>query len=105
MRIVGRQKDVILRGGYTVAAGEVEAALEAHPAVAEAAAIGVADAEMGEEIAAFVTLRPGAAPSAEDLIAHCRRRMAGYKCPRHVRFAAELPRGPAGKVAKAELRL
>ena len=105
VRIVGRQKDVILRGGYTVAAGEVEAALEAHPAVAEAAAIGVADPEMGEEIAAFVTLRPGAAPSAEDLIAHCRRRMAGYKCPRHVRFAAELPRGPAGKVAKAELRL
>ena len=105
VRIVGRKKDMIVRGGYTVAAGEIEAMLLRHPAVADAAVIGVADADLGEEIAAFVTVKPGTDPGAEEIIAFCRERMAGYKCPRHVRFAADLPRGPAGKVIKAGLRL
>ena len=105
VRIHGRKKDIIVRGGYTVAAGEVEAMLLRHPAITDAAVIGVADAELGEEIAAFVTVKPDTDSSAEEIIAFCRQHMAGYKCPRHVRFIADLPRGPAGKVIKAGLRL
>ncbi len=105
VRIVGRKKDMIIRGGYTVAAGEVEAMLLSHPAIADAAVIGVADADLGEEIAAFVTVKPDTDPSAEEIISFCRARMAGYKYPRHVRFASDLPKGPAGKVIKAGLRL
>ena len=104
VRIVGRKKDMILRGGYTVAPGEVEAVLMTHPAVAEAAVIGIPDDDLGEDIAAFVSLkRPGAA-AAEDIVAFCRGRMAGYKYPRHVRIEPALPKGPAGKVLKARLR-
>ncbi len=105
VRIVGRKKDLILRGGYTVAAGEVEAMLLSHPAIAEAAVIGVADGDVGEEIAAFVTLKPGVDPSAGEIIAFCRERMAGYKYPRYIRIAPDLPKGPAGKIIKAGLRL
>lgn len=105
VRIVGRKKDMIIRGGYTVAAGEVEAMLLTHPAISEAAVIGVADADLGEEVAAFVTVKPNADPSAEEIIAFCRERMAGYKYPRHVRFQPDMPKGPAGKVIKAGLRL
>ena len=104
VRIVGRKKDMILRGGYTVAPGEVEAVLMTHPEIAEAAVIGIPDADLGEDIAAFVSLkRPGAA-EAGDLVAFCRDRMAGYKYPRHVRIEPALPKGPAGKVLKARLR-
>ena len=104
VRIVGRKKDMILRGGYTVAPGEVEAVLMTHPDIAEAAVIGIPDDDLGEEIAAFVSLkRPGAA-AAEDIVAFCRGRMAGYKYPRHVRIEPALPKGPAGKVLKARLR-
>ena len=104
VRIVGRKKDMILRGGYTVAPGEVEAVLMTHPDIAEAAVIGIPDDDLGEEIAAFVSLkRPGAA-EAEDIVAFCRGRMAGYKYPRHVRIEPALPKGPAGKVLKARLR-
>ncbi len=105
VRIVGRRKDMILRGGYTVAPGEVEAVLLSHPAVAEAAVIGVPDDDLGEDIAAFVSLdRPDAARP-EDIVAFCRDRMAGYKYPRHVRIEPALPKGPAGKILKARLRL
>ena len=104
VRIVGRKKDMILRGGYTVAPGEVEAVLMTHPDIAEAAVIGIPDDDLGEDIVAFVSLkRPGAA-DAEDIVAFCRGRMAGYKYPRHVRIEPALPRGPAGKVLKARLR-
>ena len=105
VRIVGRKKDMIIRGGYTVAAGEVEAVLQRHPAISEAAVIGVSDPDLGEEIAAFVTIKPDTNPSAEEIIAFCRDRMAGYKYPRHVRIEPDLPKGPAGKVIKAELQL
>ncbi len=104
VRIVGRRKDMILRGGYTVAPGEVEAVLLSHPAVAEAAVIGVPDDDLGEDIAAFVSLNRPDAAAAEDIVAFCRDRMAGYKYPRHVRIEPALPRGPAGKILKARLR-
>ena len=84
VRIVGRKKELILRGGYSVVPGEVEAALTSHPAVAEAAVIGVPDAELGEEVTAFVTLRADVRAEPAELIAHCRARLAGYKYPRRV---------------------
>jgi long-chain acyl-CoA synthetase len=102
--IVGRKRELILRGGYSVVPGEVEAALLGHPAVAEAAVIGVAHPELGEEVAAFVTLRPGARAEAPELIAFCRARLAGYKYPRRVTVVDEMPRGATGKILKARLR-
>ncbi len=101
--IVGRKRELILRGGYSVAPAEVEAALLSHPAVAEAAVVGRPHPELGEEVAAFVTLRPGAASDADALIAHCRARLAGFKCPRHVRIVARLPRSATGKILKGRL--
>lgn len=102
--IVDRKKDVVLRGGYTVYPREVEEVLYAHPAVAEAAAIGVPDERLGEEVEAVVALRVGRAASADDLIGWCRERLAAYKYPRRIRFVDALPKGPTGKVLKRELR-
>jgi long-chain acyl-CoA synthetase len=102
--IVGRKKELILRGGYSVAPAEVEAALCAHAAVAEAAVIGLMHPELGEEVAAFVTLRTGAWISSHELADWCKERLAGYKCPRVITIVSELPKGPTGKVLKARLR-
>ncbi|HSE05160.1 MAG TPA: AMP-binding protein [Methylomirabilota bacterium] len=102
--IVGRKRELILRGGYSVVPAEVEAALLAHPAVAEAAVVGITHAELGEEVAAFVTLRPGAPAASEELIAFCRERLAGYKYPRRITIVAELPKSATGKILKGRLR-
>jgi long-chain acyl-CoA synthetase len=101
--IAGRKKEMILRGGYSVYPPEVEAALAAHPDVAEAAVIGVPHPDLGEDVAAFVTLRPAASASADDLIAWCKQRVAGYKCPRSVTVLADFPRSATGKILKAAL--
>lgn len=103
VRLVGRKKEIILRGGYTVAAGEVEALLMTHPEVAEAAVVGVPHPELGEEIRAYVALRPHARLTPDDIVAWCRARAATYKYPRDVRLCDELPRGPTGKVDKTQL--
>ena len=79
LTLTGRQKEVILRGGYTVSALEVQRALERHPAVAEAAVIGIPDGDLGEEIVAAVVPRRGKHPTAEDLTAHAAERLASYK--------------------------
>jgi long-chain acyl-CoA synthetase len=101
--VVGRKKDLILRGGYSVVPGEVEAVLLDHPAVAEAAVVGTPHPELGEEVAAFVTLRPGARANAEELVAFCRERLAPFKYPRRVSLVSELPKGATGKVLKWRL--
>ena len=101
--VVGRKKDLILRGGYSVVPGEVEAALLDHPAVAEAAVIGTPHAELGEDVSAFVTLRPGARADADELVAFCRERLAAFKYPRRVSIVAELPKSATGKVLKWRL--
>jgi long-chain acyl-CoA synthetase len=102
--IVERKKDLIIRGGFNVYPREVEEVLYAHPAVAEAAVVGQPDALMGEEVLAFVALRPGLAADAEALIAFCQARLAKYKCPRQVRFVDALPKSPIGKILRKELR-
>ncbi|HEY5637428.1 MAG TPA: long-chain-fatty-acid--CoA ligase [Burkholderiales bacterium] len=104
LTIVDRAKDMILSGGENVYSAEVEDALCAHPSVAEAAVIGLPDEKWGEAVAAIVTLAPNAAVDEAALIAHCRARIAGYKCPRTVTIVEALPKSAAGKVLKAELR-
>src|SRR5215467_1716982 len=102
--IVDRIKDLVIRGGYNVYPREVEEVLYAHPAILEAAVIGRPDERLGEEVVAVVVPREGAELGAGDVIAYCRERLAAYKCPREIRFMAELPKGPSGKILKAALR-
>ncbi|MFJ5274723.1 long-chain fatty acid--CoA ligase [Streptomyces sp. NPDC088358] len=101
--IVDRKKDLIIRGGYNVYPREVEEVLYEHPAVAEAAVVGVPHSVHGEEIAAVITLRPGAHATAEEIRDHVKDRVAAYKYPRIVTFTAELPKGPTGKILKREI--
>jgi long-chain acyl-CoA synthetase len=102
--ITDRKKDLIIRGGFNIVPRDVEEVLHAHPAVQEAAAVGVPDPTLGEEVAAFVVLRPGAEATQEELLALCRDRLARYKTPRFVWFVDALPRNAVGKVLKTELR-
>lgn len=102
--LVDREKDVIKSGGESIASTEVEDVLARHPAVGEAAVVGVADPYWGERVHAVVVLRPGREVSAADLLAWCRRHLAAYKVPKTVRFAAELPKSAVGKVLKRQLR-
>ena len=102
--IVERKKDLIIRGGFNVYPREVEEVLYAHPAVAEAAAVGISDPLMGEDVVAFVALKPGALVEAEALIGFCQERLARYKCPRQIRFVDALPKSPIGKILRKELR-
>lgn len=102
--IVDRQKDMFISGGENVYPVEVEAALYQHPAVAEAAVVGVPDPRWGEVGLAVVALKPGAAVTADELLEHCRGLLARYKVPKRVEFRAELPKSAAGKILKRELR-
>ena len=105
IQLKDRAKDIIISGGENISTVEVEQAIVAHPDVADVAVVGVPDEKWGERPKAFVLLRPGAALSAEDLIAHTRSLLAGYKVPRDIEFASDLPRTPTGKVRKNELRV
>lgn len=104
MYIVDRKKDMVLSGGFNIYTKEVEQALHSHPAVQDAAVVGVPDAVFGEAVAAFVELEPGAAATAEELVEHCRESIASYKKPKYVFFVDALPRNTLGKVLKADLR-
>ncbi|MES2492537.1 MAG: long-chain-fatty-acid--CoA ligase [Pseudomonadota bacterium] len=99
-----RIKDMIVSGGENIYSSEVEAALVRHPAVAETAVIGVPDARWGEAVKALIILAPGESVTADDLVAHCRLHIAGYKVPKHFAFVTDFPRTPSGKVQKAVLR-
>lgn len=103
VEIVGRVRERILRGGYSVFPQEVEAVLLSHPAVAEAAVVGVSDADLGEEVAAFVSLKRAQNLTSEDLLGYCRDHLARYKYPRQVHIVPELPKGPTGKILKSAL--
>ncbi|MFF4568420.1 long-chain fatty acid--CoA ligase [Streptomyces sp. NPDC001410] len=101
--IVDRKKDLIIRGGYNVYPREIEEVLYEHPAVAEAAVIGIAQPSLGEEVAAVVALRPGAAADADELRGFVRERVAAYKYPREVWLVDALPKGPTGKILKRQI--
>ena len=102
--IVDRLKELIIRGGYNVYPREVEEVIYTHPAVAEAAVVGVADPKLGEEIKAYVALKAGQSLTADELIAHVKERVASYKYPRSVEFRDSLPKGATGKILKKDLR-
>ncbi len=101
--IVDRKKDMIIRGGYNIYPREVEEVLYEHPAVREAAVIGLPDDEYGEEVGAAVTLKDGESASEEELRAFVRDQVAAYKYPRRVWFVEDLPKGPTGKILKREI--
>ena len=100
-RIVGRLKELVISGGENVYPAELESVLHEHPAVAEAAVVGVPDERWGEACVAFVVLAEEA--TEDELLVFCRERLAGFKVPREVRFVDELPRNAMGKVVKSEL--
>jgi long-chain acyl-CoA synthetase len=102
--IVDRKKEMIIRGGYNVYPREIEEVLYEHPAIAEAAVIGVPDPSLGEEIAAAIALKPGAAVSADDIREYVKARVAAYKYPRRIWIVDALPKGPTGKVLKREIK-
>jgi len=104
IHLSGRTKDIIISGGVNIYPGEVEAALMAHPAVQEAAVIGVEDELWGEKVAAFVVLKKKATCTAKLLMDFCRGQLAAFKCPRSVVFTPELPKNAARKVMKQELK-
>jgi long-chain acyl-CoA synthetase len=101
--IVSRKKELIIRGGYNVYPSEIEDVLHAHPAVAEAAVVGIPDERLGEEVMAVVTLQIGVSLEGSELIAFCKTRLAAYKYPRVIEFRDVLPKNTLGKVLKSEL--
>ena len=103
--IVDRKKDMIIRGGYNVYPREIEEVLYEHPAVLEAAVVGVPDEAMGEEVGAAIVLRPGTNGDAEDIRSFVKDRVAAYKYPRRIWFADELPKGATGKLLKRDIKL
>jgi len=102
--ICGRKKDMIIRGGNNIYATDVEAVLLEHPAVQEAAVAGVEHPVLGEDVGAWIVLRPGTDADADELVAFCAERLADYKRPRRLYFVDELPRNATGKVMKHRLQ-
>jgi fatty-acyl-CoA synthase len=104
LNIVGRSKDMVIRGGENVYPREVEEFLHTHPDVLEAAVIGVPDERYGEELMAWIRVRDGAELSEDDVRGFCEGRIAHFKRPRYVRFADEFPMTVTGKVQKFKMR-
>ncbi|MBI4255489.1 MAG: AMP-binding protein, partial [Candidatus Rokubacteria bacterium] len=102
--IVDRKHDLIISGGFNIYPREVEEAILRHPGVAEAAVVGVPDEEWGEVVKAVCVLKAGARASADEIVAVCRERLAGYKKPRIVEFVPELPKNAYGKVERRRLK-
>lgn len=102
--ILDRKKDMIISGGENIYTKEVEDVLHSHPAILEAAVIGVPDPKWGENVKAIVVLREGMNASGEELIEYCKERLARYKRPKSVDFVDELPKNPSGKILKKDLR-
>ena len=103
-RIVGRSKDMVIRGGENISPREVEEFLFLHPAVQDVQVIGVPDTRLGEEVCAWVVLKPGSETQEENIREFCRGRIAHYKVPRYVRFVAAFPQTATGKVQKFAMR-
>ena len=105
LRIHGRLKEMIIRGGENIYPREIEDVLFAHPAVANVAVVGVPDADWGEVVAAFVQLRPSREASSAELETYCRSRLASHKIPRCWRFVDGFPQTASGKIQKFALRI
>jgi long-chain acyl-CoA synthetase len=103
--IVDRKKDLIIRGGYNVYPREIEEVLYEHPAIQEAAVVGVPDESLGEEVGAAVVLKKGESLEADEIKAYVKDQVAAYKYPRKIWFEDELPKGPTGKILKREIEV
>jgi long-chain acyl-CoA synthetase len=103
--IVDRKTDMIIRGGYNVYPREIEDVLYEHPAVREAAVIGVPHDQLGEEVAAVVALKPGASVTPDELRSHVKEQVAAYKYPRNVWIADDLPKTATGKILKRAIEI
>jgi long-chain acyl-CoA synthetase len=101
--VVDRKKELIIRGGFNVYPREIEEVIYEHPAVHEAAVIGIPHPELGEEVGAAVALKPGATATEAEIRDHVKSNVAAYKYPRHVWFVDELPKGATGKILKREI--
>jgi fatty-acyl-CoA synthase len=102
--IVDRKKDIIISGGENIASIEIETAVYSHPAVLECAVIAIPDEKWGEVPKALVVLKPGQSLNEEELVAHCRTQLPGFKVPKSIEFFDALPKGGTGKILKKELR-
>jgi len=100
----GRKDDMIIRGGENIAPAEVEAILQSHPSIEEAAVLGVPDVEWGQKVGAFVVCRPGQSTTVDDIVEFCRERLASFKKPEVIQIVDELPKNQMGKVLKKDLR-
>src|SRR3712207_2528390 len=103
--IVDRKKDMIIRGGYNVYPREIEEVLYEHPAIQEAAVLGIPHQELGEEVAAAVVVKDGEDVDEDTLRSYVKEQVAAYKYPRKIVFMDELPKGPTGKILKREIEL
>jgi len=104
LNIVGRIKDMIIRGGENIYPREIEELLHTHPAVGDVQVIGIPDEKYGEEVMAWIRLLEGAVPNEEELATFCRDRLASYKVPRYWRFVDGFPMTVTGKVQKFRMR-
>jgi long-chain acyl-CoA synthetase len=102
--VCDRLKDMVVSGGENIYSAEVETAIARHPAVVQSAVIGIPCQKWGETVHAVIILKPDCSVSGEDIIAHCRQYIAGYKVPRSIEFRESLPLSSVGKVLKTELR-
>jgi long-chain acyl-CoA synthetase len=101
--VTGRIKELIIKGGENIAPREIDEALYKHPAVLDAAAVGIPDDDYGEEIMACVTLQPGQTISEDDLMTHCLEYLGKFKTPKIIKILDELPKGPSGKIQRLKL--
>lgn len=101
--VVGRSKELVIKGGMNIAPKQIDEVLESHPAVLEAAALGVPDRYLGEDLVAFAVLRDGMTCSEGELLSFCDERLGHFKTPTRIHFASELPKGPSGKVQRLRL--
>jgi acyl-CoA synthetase (AMP-forming)/AMP-acid ligase II len=104
LHIVGRKKDMIIRGGQNIYPAEIESYLTSHPKIREAAVVGVPAAVGGESVWAFIILEDEVEMTAQDVLAHCRTELEAYKIPSRVRFVVDFPRSATGKPQKFKLR-
>jgi malonyl-CoA/methylmalonyl-CoA synthetase len=98
--LVGRAKELIITGGFNVYPKEIENVLESHETVNESAVVGLPDADFGEKVVAAIALKEATTITHEELITHCKSRLATYKCPKQIFFVSELPRNAMGKIQK-----
>jgi long-chain acyl-CoA synthetase len=101
--VTGRIKELIIKGGENIAPKEIDEILYKHPAVLDAAAVGIPDKTYGEEIMACVTVKPGLSVTEEELLNHCLEHLGKFKTPKTIKIMDELPKGPSGKIQRLKL--